>query len=540
MPALSPDGRHVAFGAREGAGPTRIWVYDLAAPTPHPLAGTEGGYRPFWSPDGRTLGFFTWGHLNTIPAEVGTVTQLGPSRDGRGGSWNRTGTIIYAPYASGPILSVPAGGGSTTEVTGTAERVGSGTHRFPQFLPDGEHFLYLDRPAPFGAAPHTAIVVGRLGSAERHVVLEIASNAVYAQRHLLYVRDGALVAQPFDPETFELSGVPRPLVTDLLVNRRFSYGVFSASEAGIAVFMTGKQSDLSQLVWRDEGGARLGELGNPGMLTGYGGLAVSADGHWAAVSRVDAGAGDADLWLYDLVRGAETRLARAGTDESDPEFSPDGKTLYFSIVNDASEASTIVARSLATGEERVVTKGDGVHNIAPQSASPDGRFLLYDERALSTAARVMLVRLDGGGEPRALLSSDADDGLAQVSPDGRWVVWESDRSGRYEIYAAPFPGGGSPVQVTRDGGTQPRWHPSGRELFFKAPDNTLTEAPVETASGTFAVGTPRRLFQVPEFFGWTYAVSADGRRFLVREPLAERDASPITLLTDWTSLVTPQ
>jgi Tol biopolymer transport system component len=233
----------------------------------------------------------------------------------------------------------------------------------------------------------------------------------------------------------------------------------------------------------------------------------------------------------------ETRLAREGTDESDPEFSADGHTLYFSLTTSGTTGSEIVARSLATGEEKVIAEGGEVTNIAPTSVSPDGRWLLYDKRALSGSAQVVLLQLGGDAAPRVLFSSDADDGFAQISPDGRWVVWSSDRSGRYEVYAAPFPGGGSPVQVTRDGGTQPRWEPSGNSLTFKAPDNTLTEVPIETASGTFAVGNPRRLFQVPEFFGWTYAVSADGKRFLVREPLAERDASPITLLTDWASLV---
>ena len=534
MPAVSPDGRRVAFGAREGAGPMRIWVHDLGTAVARPLPGTEEGYRPFWSPDGRRIGFFTWGHLATTPSEGGAVARLAPARDSRGGTWSPNGTIVFAPFATGPLLAISDRGGEAREVTGSAAEIGTGTHRFPQFLPDGENFVYLDRSGRIGSAAGSVMIarLGEAGPARR--LLEGATNAVHADGRLLYVRDGALVSQRLDPKGLVLTGEPKVLVEDLLVNRRFTYGVFSASEAGVLVFLTGKQRDLSRLAWRDRSGRRLGELGTPGNLSGFGGLALSRDGRWAAVGRVDEAQGDADIWLYDVGRGTETRLARPGTDESDPLFSPDGGTLTFGSSGD--EGSALVRRDLASGAETTLFALKDVYSMGPMSFSPDGTSMTCEDRSRLAYADLVLRPSNGKGETKVLVRTPRDDAYGQISPDGRWLLWASDDSGRYEVYVAPFPGGGSRVQVSREGGTQPRWNPAGGEILLKTPDNVLTAVPIETGSGTISVGTPTPLFPIVEFTGWTYDVTADGTRFLVREPLAEGDASPITLLTDWTAL----
>jgi Tol biopolymer transport system component len=534
MPAVSPDGRRVAFGAREGSGPMRIWVHDLGTALARPLPGTEEGYRPFWSPDGRKIGFFTWSHLATTPADGGAVARLAPARDARGGTWSPNGTILFSPFATGPLLSISDRGGATRPATGSEEEVGTGTHRFPQFLPDGEHFVYLDRSGRIGSGAG-GVMVGKLGgTAPPTRLLEGATNAVFAGEHLLYSRDGALVAQPFDTKRLALGGEPRVLVDDLLFNRRFAYGVFSASESGVLAFLTGTEKHLCRLVWRDRAGRALGELGTPGSISGLGGLALSRDGRRAAVGRVDEEASDADIWLYDVERGTETRLARQGTDESDPLFTPDGDTLYYGSSDEG--GSAIVRRDLASGAETTLVSAKGAYGIGPMSLSPDGASLTYDARNRQASADVVLRPTGGEGEPRLLAATPGDDAYGQISPDGRWLVWASDESGRYEVYVAPFPAGGSKVRVSREGGIQPRWHPGGGELFFKTPDNVLTAVPIETGTGTVSVGTPVPLFPIVEFYGWTYDVTADGTRFLVREPLAEGDASPITLLTDWTAL----
>jgi dipeptidyl aminopeptidase/acylaminoacyl peptidase len=383
------------------------------------------------------------------------------------------------------------------------------------------------------------VILGRLGAAGPvRRLLDHATNASFSDGHLLYYRDGALVAQRFDPKELVLSGEPRVLVDDLLFNRRFAYGVFSANRSGVIAFLTGKQKDLSRLVWRDRSGRRLGELGTPGNLSGFGGLALSRDGRRAAVSRVDDAQGDADIWLYDVIRGTETRLARQGTDESDPLFSLDGSALYFCSIGEV--RSSLVRRDLASGTERTLFESTASYAMGPMSLSPDGATLTYDDRSRLAYANLAARPVDGTGETRVLVATSGDDAFGQISPDGRWLLWASDDSGRYEVYVAPFPDGGSRVQISRDGGIQPRWNPGGNELFFKTPDNVLTAVPIETGTGTVSVGTPTPLFPIVEFAGWTYDVSADGTRFLVREPLAEGDASPVTLLTDWTALAEPR
>jgi Tol biopolymer transport system component len=515
-----------------------VWVLDLPSGVAKPLSGTEGGHRPFWAPDGKSIGFFTWGSLATIPAEGGAVRRLAVARDARGGTWSPNGTILFAPYQRGSLWTVSEQGGKAVEITTTGREI-LGTHRFPQFLPDGEHFIYLDRPAPLG--PRTgssAVLVGRLGTTEPVArLVELATNAVYADGHLLYVRDGALVAQPFDPSRRETRGEPTALVGDVLYNRRFSYGVFSAGGSGALAFLTGRQRDLSQLVWRDRSGRRLGELGTPGILSGYGGLALSRDGRLAAVARVDEGTSEADIWLYDLERGSESRLVRPG-DDGDPVFAAGGGQMYFG--SSTENVGVLMKRDLTSGSEAPLFSVTGSYIVALASVR-DGAAVLYTTPTLDGGSDLLLRPTAGGGEAAVVVGTPADELYGQVSPDGRWLAWASDESGRYEVFVGSFPDArGSRFQVSHDGGTQPRWHPKGAELFFKTPDNMLTAVPIEASSSTFSVGTPTALFRIVEFTGWTYAVAPDGERFLVRERLAERDASPITLLTDWGSLVKRQ
>jgi Tol biopolymer transport system component len=541
MPAISPDGKHVAFGAHKGSGPLQIWVQDLATGESRPLPGTEGGSRPFWSPDSRKVGFFTSVHLAVTPAVGGAITVLAPASSGRGASWSPSGTILFAPSVLGPLRAVSDRGGEERTVTGTVEQVGLTTHRFPQFLPDGEHFIYLVRAFGVRNEAHGAdgLYVGRLGSdkpAER--ILQRLTNAVYASGYLLYVRDGTLIAEPFDPNSLTLSGDPTVLINDLLVNQRYTYGVFSTSRAGILAFQSGKQKGLSQLVWRDPSGRRLGDLGTPGDLTGSGSsIALSADGHWAAASRVDSSTGDGDIWLYDLERGTESRLSRPTTDDYNPVFSSDGKAVYF-CASARDGGLAVIRRDLASGrEETLLSKNDPqIMRFGLSSVSPNGEWLVTDQTPTTLASDVIAFSLVDSEPAMTVVASSADDHEGQVSPDGRWLLWASSETGRYEIYVMPFPEGGAKIQVSRNGGTQPRWNPAGGEIFYKTPDDMLTAVPVDSASGTFTVGTPTPLFPIRESFGLHYAVSSNGKRFLVAEPLPESDASPVTLLTGWSSL----
>ena len=301
-------------------------------------------------------------------------------------------------------------------------------------------------------------------------------------------------------------------------------------------FLSGRQRDLSQLVWRDRSGRRLGELGTPGIVSGYGGLALSRDGRLAAVARVDDGTSEADIWLYDLERGGESRLVRPG-DDGNPVFAAEGGQMYFGSTS--GNVGVLMRRDLKSGSETQLFSEAAGSYIVPLASVRDGAAMLYTAPKADGESDLLLRPTAGEERRTSVVGTPADELDGQVSPDGRWLAWASDESGRYEVFVAPFPDArGSRFQVSRDGGTQPRWHPTGAELFFKTPDNVLTAVPVEASGSTFSVGTSTALFRIVEFTGWTYAVAPDGERFLVRERLAERDASPITLLTDWGSLVT--
>ena len=313
-------------------------------------------------------------------------------------------------------------------------------------------------------------MLGRLGAAGPvRRLLDSATNAAVSDGRLLYVRDGALVAQRLRPEA------PRPLGRAEGARRRPPLqsairlrGLLGERGAASSPSSPGKQRDLSRLVWRDRSGRRLGELGTPGNLSGFGGLALSRDGRRAAVSRVDDAQGDADIWLYDVDRGTETRLARQGADESDPLFSPDGSTLYFGSAGD--DGSALVRRDLASGPETTLFASKTSYSLGPHVASPrTGPSSPAKTGAAWPTPTSLLRPVDGKGEARVLVRTPGDDAYGQISPDGRWLLWASDESGRYEVYVAPFPGGGAGSRSRATAATSPGGTPAEASSSSRRP-----------------------------------------------------------------------
>jgi Tol biopolymer transport system component len=534
--SVSLDGRRVVFGARRGGGRTMLYVRTLDDPEPRLLPGTEAARRPFWSPDGRSIGFFTETHLKRIGLDGGPALTLARSLDARGGTWSRDGTIVYAASADSGLQAIPASGGTPRPVTALGK--GESTHRYPWFLPDGRRFLYLVRRSVLGPGERPQIVVGALDSTERTVLLEAASNPVFAAGHLLFARDGALFAQPLDPDRLVLEGSPRPIIDGIVTNRRFSFGAFSASEDVLA-YQTGRQSDLSQYVWVDRGGVQHSTVGDPGLYTGSAGVALSPDGRLVAVSRVDPDAGDGDIWLYDLQTGNRRRLSAPGSDEGDPVFAPDGRSVFFDSRSSSMAGpreGRLMAQPIDGSAARELLEGKTAplrSTAAPVSFSADGRLLVLEEDLLEGRGKLLALPVDGSGEPRPLLGSKAWERFGQVSPDGRWLAYASDEPGRFEVYVTTFPQAGTRWQVSREGGTEPRWRGDGRELFFFGADNVLNAVPVSVQGTVISFAEPQRLFQVAEHWGWRYAVARNGQSFLVRTPLEERAVSPITIFTGW-------
>jgi len=530
---ISPDGSRLVFTARLGEGPNQLWVRGLSEATAHPLAGTEGAERPFWSPDSRSIGFFADRAVRKIDANGGPVFKLAEANESRGGTWSRDGVILYTPDARGPVYRVSADGGTAAVASNYGEK--DATHRYPRFLPDGRHFLYLLRHGGAGAGENPEIRVGALDSKESKLVVSAASNAVYASGYLLYVRQGALVAQRFDLGRLAVVGEPAVVAPDVLMDERFSRGVFSASDTGILAYQTGKSTTASVLRWIDRAGKVLSEVGEPAEYFNGSNVGISPDGTRAAASIVDLRTGVADIWMIDLVSGTRSRFTAGTKDKFWSTWSPDGKLLAYATDHPGGTSGyDIVVRSIDGNAERVVV-ADAVENEVPTGFSPDGRFVLFSKRR-DLRENLLMVAADGTGAPRPIAASPkAVETLGQVSPNGRFVAYMSDESGRFEIYVTTFPEPGARWQVSQNGGKEPRWGRDGRELFFFAPDNRLMAAEVKTESGSFEIGAIRPLFQSRQMgVSFRYDVAKDGQRFLVNAGLKE-ELSPITLVTNWTA-----
>jgi serine/threonine protein kinase len=530
---ISPDGERIVFTARKGESPNLLWVRKLSEPNAHPLAGTEGAQRPFWSPDGQHIGFFADRFFKKIDVDGGPVFTLAPGTESRGGTWNRDGVILFTPDARGPVHRVSADGGKETEAT--VYGATDATHRYPHFLPDGRHFLYLVRHGSgAGRGRDPEIRVGSLDSKDSKLVVNVASNVVYASGHLLYVREGALVAQEFDLDRLAVKGEPVTLVPDVLMDERFSRGVFSTSSNGVLVYQTGKGQTLTALRWLDRNGAILGTVGEPALFFNGGDPEISPDGKRATASIVDLRTGQTDIWMIDLATGTRRRFTTGAGSKEWCTWSPDGIRVAHSISNPLGTGYDIVSKPIGGSEPEVMLVSDPVEFQAPLGFSPDGNFFLYSKRK-NERDGLWILPLTGDQKPRPFMATPALEPMARFSPNGRYVAYQSDETGRFEIYVATFPGPGSRWPISQNGGVEPRWSRDGKELFYLAPDNRLMAARVTTDGTTFDVGVIQPLFQARSMgFTYRYDVANDGKRFLVVAGLPQ-SLSPITILTNWTA-----
>jgi Tol biopolymer transport system component len=538
--AISPDGRRLAFVATAEDGKDLLWVRALDALSAQPLSTTEGATYPFWSPDSRFIGFFANGKLKKIEAAGGLALTLCDAPAGRGGTWNREGVIIFAPKVSGaPLHRVSASGGVPSPVTKLAEARGETAQRWPSFLPDGQHFLYLGGSYRRTGGESPTIYVGSLGSPESKLLLRVNSNAAYAQGYLLYRSEGegSLVAQPFDTRRLEMTGDAIPVVQQVQVQGNLFRGVFSVSENGILAYQA-YGGGGSQLAWFDRNGKLLGFLGDRAPYsTPY----LSPDGKRVAVIIFDPRIRTRDLWIYEIARGLRTRFTYDPADEREAAWSPDGSRIVFNSRRKG-HFDLYQKASNGAGSEELLLESN-LHKY-PTSWSPDGRFLLYDcfdPKTQTNDLWVLPLSVDREsrirpGQPFPLLQTDANESHGQFSPDGRWIAYQSNESGRFEIYVIPFPGPGGKWQVSTSGGAWARWPRDGKEIIYWAPDHKLMAVEVKSKGATLEVRAVRPLFEVhPQRWFFFYDVTADGQRFLVNTMGDQRGWSTITLVQNWTA-----
>jgi dipeptidyl aminopeptidase/acylaminoacyl peptidase len=524
-PAISPDGRMIAFVATDNAGRSGLYVRNRESLTARLLPDTDGATMPFWSPDSRQLGFFGQGRLKTIGLAGGAPHALAPAGVPRGGTWSRDNVILFVNLPSRPINQVPAAGGEVQPVPMPKDL--AGYRLFPRFLPDGHHYLFLGSQAGLDRSRYW-IGVASIDSTETTTLVTASAGADYAAGYLLFRRDAALMAQPFDPRTLRLSGTPTAIAEDVGFNAQTYQAQFSVSDNAVLAYE--RSTPGAQFVWFDREGKRLGTVGPP---ADHNTICLMADDTRIVFDQAEPVSGNIDIWAADVSGDDPSRLTFNSAVDFYPVCSPSGPDAFFASLRDGPPNLYRLLMTAPGSEKQILNTP--VPKI-PTDWSRDGRFLVFTELNRETNADVEVLPL-AGGPVQKIVATPADESGARLSPDGRFIAYTSNESGSFEIYVQPFPTTGTKWQVSKGGGQQAQWRRDGRELFYIAPDKKLIAVAVKTGA-TFAPGEARALIDTritawegPNNEGVQYAVTADGQRFLVNTAI---DAvQPITLVLNW-------
>ena len=523
---VSPDGSRLVFAVVGADGRRALWVRRLDEMVPRPLPGTEGASYPFWSPDNRHVAYFSGdGNLRKIDTTGGPPVTICPAPNGKGGSWNDRDQILFTPLHNSAIHVVSAAGGEPREVISKADGVTS--QRFPHWLPGGR-FLYLARSTE--GPEHDRVMVASLDDpSPGRELLAAPSNVVVASGFLLFIREGTLMAQPFDPERAELNGDAVPLAEDVMYMAAARFGAFSASDNGVLLYNTGRVVMHSELAWVDRSGEVIANVGVGDLFFD---LRVSPDGRSAAVVELEAGAGTSDIWIYDLERGLRTRFTFDPNNDWYPVWSIDGTRIDFasSPAGDNEIWSNEVG---GAGTPEAVFRSEN-HQVYPQSWSPDGSRLVFERVGVQNNADLLALPSDGG-EPVALVASSFSESHGSVSPDGRWMAFVSDESGVDHIYVTTFPEPARRWQISSEGGIYPRWSSVGAELFFVNPEGMLVATEIDTSGPTLTVGGSTDLFKLnlTGVYRYPYDVAPDGERFLIIRGSESANSDPMAVVLNW-------
>jgi serine/threonine protein kinase/dipeptidyl aminopeptidase/acylaminoacyl peptidase len=531
--ALSPDGSMLAYVAvDENSGDGVIFVQPVGSPNATRLNGTEGATYPFWSPKNDYVGFFAQGKLKKIPATGGVPQVLASATHARGGSWGKKDVILYSPESGGPLWRVDADGTDAAPVTDKSFTVES-SHRWPIFLPDGDHFLFWSGNFSESPNDHTSgIYLSSLTDRQQKRLVTLArSNPGYARNRLFYVDlKGALVQARMDTEIGEVSGKPQIVASQVGRHPSTYWSAFTVSQNGTVVFHQRTGSSQSQLTWYDRTGKELGHAGDVGILANP---SISPDGNRVVFDVADPNAKNIDVWIYDLPRNASTRFTFDPAEETTGVWSRDGKTIaYRSASNDQ-----ILRLKNSTGfeaDQGLAAPPPGVLDIIPNSFAMDDKQLLATGVITSGGSNLQVVSLSDK-KVSPFLTGRGNKADGQISPDGKWVAYESDETGEWEVYISPYSGGGGKLQVSRGGGVEPRWRGDGKEIFYLDTKGNLVSVSVNS-EGSLSTGAPTVLFQpharatVSSSDLFSYDVTPDGKRFLVDRYVKPAQTPPLNII----------
>jgi Tol biopolymer transport system component len=525
--ALSPDGTRAVFGAGG-----KLWVQSLEKGSAASLVGSDGGRSPFWSPDGRSIAFFSEGKLKTTDASGGPVQIICEAPNSRGGAWGKGGVIVFTPDIQSPLMRVSASGGVPTPLTRLENRRIHTTHRWPSFLPDGKSVLFIAANHADPRSDQNGIYVVSLDNGRSKRLLSSSDTAQYVSGWLLTVRDTTLSAYPFDAKRLEVTGPPVRVAGDVNFDLGVWRGTFSVSQNGVLAYQLARQGGRGRLTWFDRSGRRLEPVAETSEAYAP---ELSPDG-----KRASAVIGDPnnDIWVYEIDRGVQTRLTTNIQAQIAPVWSPDGSLIAFveglRRGRDEFVLSTVAADGAGKPREVYVSKD----RMEISDWSRDGRYFLVDRGNIG-ASEIWVFPVAEPAKAFPFVQASFLQRSGQFSPDGRWVAYISQQTGRSEVYVTSFPGGESRSQVSANGGRQPRWSPDGKEIYFVAGDDQLLAATVDGRGPRFEVKDVRPLFRVNMYTGprvgmYGYDVSPDGKRFLVNDA-GEASVPRVALVTNWTA-----
>jgi Tol biopolymer transport system component len=530
LPALSPDGRQLAAPVRDGHGKNALWLRSLNdAGEGRMLPGTEGGNFPFWSPDSRSIGFFTGGKLKRVDIEGNLVQVLADVSQPRGGAWSTDGIILYAPSQTLPLYQIPSRGGTPRQVTDLGKKEQG--HRWPVFLADGKHFLFFVRSPQ--QPELSGIYAGSLDSKEYHLVVKTTVGPAFAAgERIVYVRDGVLMAQGFDEQKLVVSGEPIAFPDHVAVYTNSSAS-FSVSPAGEMVYFPASFSPSMSLSWYERDGRRGETLDT---VVQFNGVTLSPDGNYAVAGFYNTDGLNSDLWNYDLGRGTKTRLTSGNETKGYPVWQPDGQFVLFSAGFLGDSFHIYRTRSDGNGRVETVLSTDGAI-ATPGSFCRDGRYLAYSQGLKdSTTRSIWILPLIGDKKPVALVQSRFSNSRPVFSPDCKWVAYTSNATGQNEVYLTDFPGSTRVYQVSTQGGLEPHWTRDGKELFYRSPaQRDMMAVNVDESGVAVSLGKPRTLFHLENISQLlsSFDVTSDGRRLLIVTSNQPPGPVPLTLVTNW-------
>ena len=539
--AISPDGRHIAFCALDSLQTPHLWVRPVDKLVAQELPGTEEAYYPFWSPDSRFIGFFTrMGKLKKIDITGGPPVILCDAESGRGGSWNKKGDIIFSASSVSPIMRVSSAGGLPETVTPIDTARGQVTHRWPWFLPDGNLYLYYARIGIGGVdTPDDTVWVGSLDHSVSEPLMQSDGNAIFANGFMIFPRDRTLMARSFKPNDPHDLGDPFPIAEDVYFDAGYNNAVFSASTQGTLTYLTGAGVAGYRLLWYDRDGNIVDSLGTQAL---YGNCRLSPTDDRFAVEIQDPASGNNDIWTFDLKRKTTTRLTFDPGNDGSPIWSPDGDYIYYASSREGNFNIYRKSSSGAGSEDLVLKTG---RSKWPISISGDGTTLMiYGLGERGVGDDIWSLTLDpntglADGELQPFQQTEFDEDDAHISPDGRWVAFSSNETGRYEVYVRPYPGPGGKWQISNSGGDFSLWQPDGKTLYYLAADNSAMAVDVDGSGSSFVAGQPRKLFPTTTLStNSPWDATGDGQRFIIvgSAGIGSTD-NIINTVVDWTAEV---